>query len=134
MFTRFDYAPFNNCYHFTAATKYRKSVFEKDIRERAEEILTEKSKEIGATVLAVTAAVNHIHLLIQSDHSPSDIGQKIFGTTSRLLRKEFPELKNLHSKQLWGGKACTPIKDQAHLDNTQAYVDRHDPFDASVDY
>lgn len=133
MFYRSDYEAYENCYHFTAATKYRKSVFDEQIRGRLEQLLTEKAESIGLKVHAVAAAVNHIHILVQGDAEPSLISQTILGYTSRIIRKEFPILKQLHEKQLWGGKACTNIKDGSHLSNATIYIQRHDPLDSRVE-
>lgn len=133
MFYRSDHEAYEKCYHFTAATKYRKSVFDESIRNRLEELLTEKAESIGLKVHAVAAAVNHIHILVQGDAEPSFISQTILGYTSRLIRKEYPILKELHEKQLWGGKACTNIKDENHLTNATAYIKRHDPLDNRVE-
>ena len=132
MLKRSDYQAYDHHYHFTASTKYRKSVFNENIRLRLEELLTDKSQGIGAKVLAVAAAVNHIHLLIRCEQDISYMANMILGPTSRLIRKEFPELKKLHETQLWGGKACTSIKDATHLANAQAYIERHDPLDSRV--
>lgn len=40
MFYRSDHEAYEKCYHFTAATKYRKSVFDESIRNRLEKLLT----------------------------------------------------------------------------------------------
>jgi len=133
MHYRSEYDAFENCYHITAATKYRKSVFDEAIRKRLEQLLTEKAESINLKVHAVAAAVNHIHILVQGDAEPSLISQTILGYTSRLIRKEYPALKQLHEKQLWGGKACTNIKDASHLQNATDYIQRHDPMDSSIE-
>lgn len=133
MYYRSEYEAYGNCYHFTAVTKYRKNVFDDTIRARLEQLLTEKAKSIDLKVHAVAVAVNHIHILVQGDAEQSYISQTILGYTSRLIRKEFPILKQLHEKQLWGGKACTNIKDASHLDNAAAYIKRHDPLDSCVE-
>lgn len=133
VFYRSEYEAYEKCYHFTAATKYRKSVFDEPIRLRLEQLLVEKAESIDLKVHAVAAAVNHIHILVQGEAEPAFISQTILGYTSRLIRKEFPILKQLHEKQLWGGKACTNIKDAGHLTNATAYIKRHDPLDSRVE-
>ena len=133
MYYRSDHEAYENCYHFTAATKYRKSVFDEPIRKRLEQLLAEKAESIGLKVHAVAASVNHIHILVQGDAEPPFISQTILGYTSRLIRQEYPVLKQLHEKQLWGGKACTNIKDASHLSNATDYINRHDPLDSKVE-
>ena len=129
MFYRSDYPAYENCLHFTAATKYRKSVFTETIRGRLAALLQEKAESLGLKVHAIAVAVNHVHVLVQGEADPSKISQFIFGYSSRLIRREFPELVGLNADQLWGGKACTNIKDQAHLENAPEYIRRHDPND-----
>lgn len=79
MFYRSDYEAYENCYHFTAATKYRKSVCDEQIRGRLEQLLTERAESIGLKVHAVAAAVNHIHILVQGDAESAFISQTILG-------------------------------------------------------
>jgi putative transposase len=133
MYYRSEYPPHENCYHFTAATKYRKSVFTEPIRDRLAHHIREKAASLNLKVHAVAVAVNHVHILVQGDVAPPKISQFLFGYTSRLIRKEFPELVTLNAEQLWGGKACTNIKNQEHLENATAYINRHDPNDTRVE-
>lgn len=133
MHYRSKYPPFENCYHFTAATKYRKCVFTELIRDRLTHHIQDTADNLSLKLHAIAVAVNHVHILVQSDMPPSKMSQFLFGYTSRMIRKEFPELVDLNAKNLWGGKACTYIKDQQHLNNAKAYIDRHDPNNSMVD-
>lgn len=133
MYYRSDYPSYNNCYHFTASTKYRKCVFSPAIREKLGHHIKQKADSLGLKVHALAVAVNHVHILIQGELEPKKIAQFVFGFTSRMIRKEFPELDELHEKQLWGGKACTNIKDESHFKNAVVYIDRHDPEDSRAE-
>ncbi len=55
---------------------------------------------------------NHIHVLLQTDLTPCEVGQVLFGATSRLLRKEFPQLISEAEKELWGRKILSDDKGQ----------------------
>ncbi len=57
----------------------------------------------------------------------------LFGSTSRIMRKEYPKLKNQIEKSLWGGKSCTYIKDEEHLEHAISYINRHRPDKTKVD-
>ena len=132
MYYRSDYIAYQNCYHFTAVTKYRKCVFNEQIRTKLAQLLIDKSENIGLKVLAVAVAVNHFHIIVSGEGRLDWISQNILGYSSRLIRSEFPVLKKLHKNQLWGGKACTNIRNLEHLNNAIAYIDRHDPEDSRV--
>ena len=49
-----DNAPYNNCYHLIASTKYRKNVFNnEEMRSRLEEIIQETMGKMEGTSLIV---------------------------------------------------------------------------------
>ncbi|OEF10043.1 IS200/IS605 family transposase [Vibrio genomosp. F10] len=116
---------FNNCYHFHATAKYRTSVFSNSIAKRIEVLLIEKSSELGWTIVDIATDDDHIHFLIKAESEPSNIAFRLFGYSSFMLRKEFPELKELHKKQFWAGEQCNCIVDKSHYDNTVTYIKKH---------
>ncbi|EGQ7953354.1 IS200/IS605 family transposase [Vibrio vulnificus] len=116
---------FENSFHFHAIAKYRSKVFSPEIAKRTETLLLEKSAELGWNILEFAADKDHIHFLIQSDSTPSYIAQRLFGYSSFVLRKEFPELKGLNKSQFWAGEQCNCIVDKSHYDNTVAYIQKH---------
>ena len=116
---------YNNCYHFHAAPKYRQHALVGRIAGRLDQLLREKSQELGWIIHAIAVDSDHAHFLIESAATPSDIAQRLFGFASFMLRKEFPELKEINAEHFWGGRQCKAITDQAHLDNTIAYIGRH---------
>lgn len=115
----------NNCYHFHASPKYRESALVGKIAARLEQLLNEKSSELGWKIHAVAVDSDHVHFLIQAASSPSEIAQRLFGYASFMLRKEFPELKEINAEHFWGGRQCKPIRDQSHFDNVVGYIVRH---------
>lgn len=116
---------YNNCYHFHASPKYRQSALVGKIAIRLDQLLTEKSLELGWKIHAIAVDSDHAHFLIESASTPSDIAQRLFGYASFILRKEFPELKEINAEHFWGGRQCKPITDQTHFDNTFTYIGRH---------
>lgn len=129
-----NYPAYENYYHFIGATKYRKDLFYNEvIRNRlkslVEEILGHKTE---IELVECTVAYNHIHVLLKTDLSPSQVGQILFGTSSRYLRKEFPILVEQVETGLWGGKSWEAIKDEKHLDNCISYIQRHQPDNTKV--
>ena len=86
----------------------------------------------GTSIINVAVAYNHIHILIQSPLPVHKISQKLFGAVSYYIRKEYPDLVNLHPGSLWGGKSCLPIKDETHLRNSISYIARHQPDNTKI--
>ena len=130
-----DNPAYDQCYHFIASTKYRKSVFcDERMRTRLSEIIESVVDSLeGTTCLAITVAYNHIHVLIKSDMLLSEISQRLFGVTSRIMRKEYPELLSLNRQSLWGGKSAKPIVDETHLQNCISYIRRHQPDNTKIE-
>lgn len=130
-----DYLAYNDYYHFTLSTKFRKDMFKKEqLRDRLNHIIADiTNSHERMELVACAVAYNHVHVLLKSDMSPSDISQILSGVSSRLMRKEFPELVQTSPKALWGGKSCLPIKDHSHFDNCISYIRRHQPDNTKVD-
>ncbi len=115
----------NNRYHFQACPKYRKSAFTGAIAQRLEELVREKSLELGWTIHAFAVDGDHAHFLIESEAPPSKIAHRLFGYASFVLRKEFPDLKDINDEHLWGGRQCKVISDQTHFTSAMVYIGRH---------
>ncbi len=82
-------------YHFIWCPKYRRKVLVGKIEERLKELANEKSKEIGCEIITIEVMPDHVHLFIQANPkiSPNSIIGQIKGYSSRILRKEFRELR-----------------------------------------
>ena len=65
------------------------------IKERLEELIRMKAKDLDCEILALEIMPDHVHLFIQGNPkiSPNSIIGQIKGFTSRMLRKEFKELR-----------------------------------------
>ena len=124
-----NYPAYENYYHFVGATKFRKDMFyHEEIRTKLKSIIAEViSHKENVELLECTVAYNHIHALLKTDLPPAQVAQVLFGASSRLLRKEFPSLKEQNELGLWGGKSCEAIKDATHLKNCISYIQRHQP-------
>lgn len=126
---------YNGYYHFVGATKYRLNLFcDEMMRMRLKEIIADIF-EIRSNIELVECAVayNHVHVLIKTDMTPSDVAQALFGISSRYMRKEFPILIEQARKGLWGGKSYRAITDEEHLSNAVSYIRRHQPDNTKID-
>lgn len=129
-----DWEPYENYYQFVGAAKYRKDLFlNESIRRRLEEIITDILRNKGIGTEAITVAYNHVHVLFRTELTPSQIGQVLWGASSRQLRKEFPCLVEEAQKGLWGGRSWEAIKDEKHLINCRSYIERHRPDNTKLD-
>jgi putative transposase len=83
-------------YHFVWCPKYRRKVLVGRIASRLKELVGAKAKELGCKVLALEVMPDHVHLFIQADPrlAPNSIIGQIKGFTSRVLRREFRELRS----------------------------------------
>lgn len=118
-----------NYYHLIASAKYRKDLFyDESVRNRMKELIRETLEQQEDTeLIASTVAYNHIHVLVQTEDNLSRVRQVLFGRISRILRQEYPELKEEAKDALWGGKSWEPIKDESHFKNAISYINRHQP-------
>jgi putative transposase len=100
---RSSHAVYDTAYHLVWCPKYRKKIFEdKEIRERAKQLIQEISEEYGMEIEEMEVAKDHVHILI-SFHPKYSIGQvvrMIKSISERELFREFPRIK----KRLWAGE------------------------------
>lgn len=100
-------AVFSLKYHLIIIVKYRKQVFiNENLVNRCKQIITETILENESDVINMECGTDHIHILFSTKPSISlsKLINVIKGRSSRLLRKEFPELKD----NLWGDAFWSP--------------------------
>ena len=87
---------FKNQYHVVFCPKYRRSVLTEEIEGRLKEILLLKAQEMDVSIEAMEVMPNHVHLFLSFDPRLGihKVVTALKGTTSRLLREEFPSLKS----------------------------------------
>ena len=87
-------------YHLVWIPKYRKRVLRGKLVTRLRELLHEACDVNGWEIEELKVMTDHVHILIQikPNKSVSKVLQILKGGTSRVIREEFPELKEF----LWG--------------------------------
>jgi len=87
-------------YHLVWIPKYRRRVLQGKIAIRLKNLLYEACKMNGWWISAISIQDDHIHLVVQVSPawSVAEVVQIFKGGTSRVLRKEFPEMEEF----LWG--------------------------------
>lgn len=120
-------AVFSLRYHLIVCVKYRKKAFmNENICERCKDIIRETSIKNGVNVLEIECGSDHIHLLIDTKPSTDLTGyiNVIKGRSSRLLREEFPELKEiLYGDAFWSPSYYLATVGNVSLDTLMKYVE-----------
>ena len=86
-------------YHFVWIPRRRRKVLVKEVKQRLEELIYEKAKDLGCIVVSLAIQPDHVHLFLNCspDLAPKQIMHGIKGYSSYVLRKEFPDLKKMPS-------------------------------------
>jgi len=129
------YPVYKGHYHLVASTKYRGNFFQREeMRVRLKEIIEDVVESLEDVELeACSVAYNHIHVLVKTSRDISKVAGGIFGASSRRMRAEFKELVEKHPEALWGGKSCSGIQDEIHLQRCISYINRHLPDNTKLD-
>ena len=87
-------------YHLVWVPKYRKQVLRGDLAIRLEELLWECAEANRWEIVELSIQLDHVHILVQlrPEVSLSKVLQYFKGGSSRVIRKEFPDLRAF----LWG--------------------------------
>ena len=87
-------------YHLVWLPKYRKRILEGKVKSRLEELFYECAEVNGWKIKELNIQRDHVHMvvLLKQTISVSRAVQRFKGGSSRVIREEFPELKEF----LWG--------------------------------
>ena len=87
-------------YHLVWLPKYRKRVLDGAVKERLERLFFECAEVNGWGISELNIQRDHVHMivLLKQTISVSQAVQRFKGGSSRIIREEFPELKEF----LWG--------------------------------
>jgi putative transposase len=99
---RTRHAAYNINYHFVFIPKYRRRVLVGAVAARLDELIREKSAEIGGEILNLTIQPDHVHMFCSfpPTMAPYQIMHRIKDYTAHVLREEFPHL-NSRLPNLW---------------------------------
>ena len=90
-----NHAKYNLGYHFIWCSKYRIEVLKDGVDIRLKELLIEKSLDKNWSIEQMEILPDHVHIFIKTNpsDSPTHIINQLKGYTSRILRKEFSQLR-----------------------------------------
>ena len=97
---------FNLHVHLVFVSKYRRHVFTKTSLDRMQQIFATVCHDFEAQLVEFDGEDDHVHLLVNYPPkvSISSLVNSLKGVSSRLLRREFPELP----KRYWQGALWSP--------------------------
>ncbi|BAF60693.1 transposase and inactivated derivatives [Pelotomaculum thermopropionicum SI] len=93
-------------FHLVFCVKYRRKVLKGPVVERLKEIVHHIAERFGVEIIEQETVLDHIHILFagKPQLQVSKFVNSLKGVSSRLLRKEFPELR----EHLWGNHFWSP--------------------------
>lgn len=114
--------------HLVFLTKYRHPVFTSTHLDRLAEIFRDVCSDFEAELAEFNGEANHVHLLV---HFPpkvtlSKLVNSLKGVSSRLLRKEFEDLRVAYWKgvRLWSGSYFAGSVGGAPLEVLRDYIEQ----------
>ena len=113
-------------FNLVFCAKYRRKVLTVPVSERLKSLVSEIASKFDVQVIEQETDLDHIHVLFASKPSVtlSKFINSLKSVTSRMIRKEFPEVK----KDLWKDKFWSPSYflasvGQVTLDDVKKYVE-----------
>ena len=98
-------------YHLVLVVKYRRQVFDDAISGRAKEIFAYIARNYNITLEEWNHDKDHVHILIKAH-------------PSRLLKKEFPQIKKkLWKEHFWSQSFCLLTTGGAPIEVIQKYIE-----------
>ncbi len=89
--------------HMVFSPKFRVKILTGEVAFLAEAIIRKTCNELNIEIIDMAVNPDHVHLFIKypPKYSVSFIAKNIKGNTSRVLRQEFPHLKDWCGDHLW---------------------------------
>ena len=115
-------------YHLVWIPKYRKRVMRGKIASRLRQLLYEACRVNMWWTSEMSIQEDHIHLVVQipPQYSVAEVVQIFKGGTSRMLRKEYPELEEfLWGDSFWADGYFAETVGQVDEEVVRKYIRKH---------
>ena len=113
-------------YHLVLVTKYRRKVIDKTISIRLREIFDYIAVNYNITVIEWNDDEDHIHILFKAQPN-SELSKFINAyksASSRLIKKEYPEIKEkLWKEYFWSRSFCLITTGGVTIDVIREYIE-----------
>jgi len=114
-------------YHLVWVPKYRKNIFDDEIRESVKEVFQKIAEEYEFEIDTMEVMEDHVHVFIEAPprYSPSQIVQIIKSISAREIFKKYPKLrKQLWAHELWNdGYFVRSVGDKVTSDIIRKYIE-----------
>jgi len=112
-------------YHVIWCPKYRRKVLIDDVAARLRELIHQITAELQAEVIELEIMPDHVHLLVEVDpqFGIHRLVKRLKGTSSRILRSEFPWLKS-RIPTLWTNSYFVATVGGAPLEIIKQYIEQ----------
>jgi putative transposase len=114
-------------YHLVWVPKYRKHIFDDEIRESVKEVFQKIAEEYEFEIDTMEVMEDHVHVFIEAPprYSPSQIVQIIKSISAREIFKKYPKLrKQLWAHELWNdGYFVRSVGDKVTADIIRKYIE-----------
>ena len=113
-------------YHLVLVVKYRRKIFDNVVSDRAKEIFEYIAPKYNITLQEWNHDIDHVHILFKA-HPNTEISKFINAyksASSRLLKKEFPEIRQkLWKEYFWSQSFCLLTTGDAPIDIIKEYIE-----------
>ena len=113
-------------YHLVLVTKYRRKVIDKTISQRLREIFDYIAVNYNISVIEWNDDQDHIHILFKAQPN-SELSKFINAyksASSRLIKKEYPEIKEkLWKEYFWSRSFCLITTGGVTIDIIREYIE-----------
>ena len=113
-------------YHLVLVVKYRRKVFDDAVSVRAKEIFSYIAPSYGITLEEWNHVEDHVHVMFRAKPA-TEISRFINAyksASSRLLKKEYPEIrKKLWKEYFWSKSFCLITAGGAPVETIRKYIE-----------
>ena len=113
-------------YHLVLVIKYRRSVLDDTVSDRAKEIFEYIAFNYNITLMESNHDLEHVHVLLKA-HPNSELSKFINAyksASSRLLKKEFPSIRQkLWKESFWSRSYCLLTTGGAPIEVIRNYIE-----------
>ena len=121
-----NHSVFSLNYHLILVIKYRRKVISEKIKQRLIEIFEYICGNYNISAIEINSDLDHLHVLFKA-HPNSELSKFINAyksATSRLIKKEFPEIKDsLWADSFWSKSFFLATTGGVTLDTLKQYVE-----------
>jgi len=114
-------------YHLVLVVKYRREVINDNISDRLKQIFEYIQTNYNITVVEWNHDKDHIHVLFkgQPNSELSKFINAYKSASSRLIKKEYPEIRNeLWKEYFWSRSFCLITTSGVTIDVIQKYIEK----------